>query len=279
MTEKKPEQEFYSRSAIAERLGVSLKELTQLMLDAGWIVQEDKKWKLTSKGEFEGGVYRQSKKYGEYIAWPPKVFTHPVIKELSQSFITVSHLSQQFTLPARLLNCLIADLGWIEHFAKGWQVTPLGKEQGGVQHQDDKSGVPFVMWPKTIVEAKAFEQSVSKLTDQKNTLSIDGHRYKQAEHCQIANWLYLLMQTYRFSQPVYHTNESYVTPDFYLPAHRIFIDYWSESLSPEQLSEQLDKREYYQKHKHSFIEVELENLAHLDNFLTKQLLQFGVSVY
>lgn len=76
-TTNNDQDDFLSRSALAEKLGVSLKELTQHMIDAGWIVQEGKQWQLTAKGEFEGGIYRDSHKYGRYIVWPASVVNQP----------------------------------------------------------------------------------------------------------------------------------------------------------------------------------------------------------
>jgi hypothetical protein len=279
MTEDKSQPEFYSRSVLSEKLGTTLKELTQAMLEAGWVLQEGKQWTLTAKGEFEGGIYRQSKKYGEYIVWPESILKHPMIMELSQSLVVISNLAQLYKIPARLLNCLLADMGWIEAYAKGWQVTTIGKSYGGVQHTSEKSGVPFVMWPKSIVETEALKNSLRYLRDNINNKSLNGHQLLNPEHCQIANWLYLLRQVYRYQQPVYFKDEKYLIPDFYLPSHQINIDFWPESLSPDQLAQQLEKREIYQHYQLSFIEIQNDQLEDLDNYLSKELLKFGISVY
>ena len=186
------DQDSLSRSALAEKLGLALKDLTQLMVDAGWIQQQGKQWLLTAKGEFEGGQYRQSAKYGQYIVWPSTIVEHPVIRDADAGLVTVSSLVQPLALPPRLLNRLLAELGWLEAFARGWQVTALGKAYGGVQCHDTETAVPYVMWPRAIQQQPGFQQAVAWCQQSSLEDAISGHPVTCHEHGLLANWLYLL---------------------------------------------------------------------------------------
>jgi hypothetical protein len=278
MVKKATNSDYLSRSALAEKLGIPLKDLTQLMIESGWIIQEGKNWQLTAKGEFEGGEYRQSQKYGQYIVWPSSVIDHPIIRESGESLVTVSTLARQFDIPARLLNRLLAEMGWIKTYAKGWQITELGKSYGGSQQHDDESGVPYVLWPRSIQEIDGFLNDLKCLNDDSKLRSLDGRDFLLNAHCKIANWLYLLGLSYSVQREM-SVSDSILTPNFYLPLHQLCIDYWSESLSPAELAKQLQKRDLYKKSHFRVVEIKQDKLSDLDHFLSKELLQYGITTY
>lgn len=230
--------DYISRSALAERLGIPLKDVTQLMIDPGWIIQEGKAWALTAKGEFEGGIYRQSKKYGQYIVWPVSITEHAAIRDIKDSLLPVSALAKNDNVPARLLNRLLAVRGLIAGFAKGWQITPLGKRFGGVQCQDENSAVPYVIWPRSIQDNSLFRESIKYLGQESSLRSLDGRTFEVAAHSQIANWLYLLGFGYSFRHQHSLDRQFMIESDFYLPSHALFIDYWPASLPPNTLLSQ-----------------------------------------
>jgi hypothetical protein len=273
------DQDYLSRSALAEQLAIPLKELTQMMMDAGWLTQLGKVWQLTAKGEFEGGQYRQSDKYGQYIVWPAAIITHPVLRNLNEDLVNVSSLAKQLELPARLINRVLAELGWIEAFAKGWQLTLTGKAYGGVQCHDDDSGILYVMWPRSIKTKAGFAQTMTTLLDSPSLMTLDGRSVKSPAHCIIANWLYLLGLTYSYRRQLLLPDDAQIIPDFYLPQHRLAIDYWPDALSPSALAVQLQKRRDYQAHQLSLVELVAGDWASIDHDLTKELLHLGISVY
>lgn len=282
MQNSKKEPSYISRSALAEKLGMPLKELTQLMLDAGWILQEDGNWQLTAKGEFEGGIYRQSTKYGQYIAWPVAITDHPVLRDATDGLVSASALAKTAAMPARLLNRLFATMGWLTPYAKGWQLTAIGERFGGVQFHDAQSGVPYVMWPRAIRDDSGF-QAMLKQWQPGATQLINGHvinddSVANSAHHTIANGLFLFNLNYRYCSPLFLPEGQQVKPDFYLPVHRICIDYWHSASSPEVLAEQLQKRDIYREYQLATIELGEADLADFDQVLPKQLLKLGVTV-
>lgn len=280
MTTQPPnKEEHLSRSALAEKLGITLKELTQLMIESGWIAQEGKVWHLTAKGEFEGGLYRESKKYGQYIVWPLSVVDHPMIREMNEGVVTVSSLAKRVDLPARFLNRLLAELGWIEVFAKGWQLTSLGENYGGEQSKDDETGIPYVMWPRTLLDNPSVLNSLSYFSNSQSVQALNGLSTLSTAHSMIASWLYTVGLVYSYQRELLLPKNVSVKPDFYLPRRQLCIDYWSESLSADALAAQLTKREMYKKYNIRSIEVDQDSLSHIDHELSRELMQLGVTVY
>ena len=278
-TQTSKKEEHLSRSALAEKLGITLKELTQLMIESGWITQEGKVWHLTAKGKFEGGLYRESKKYGQYIVWPISVIDHPMIQEMNNGVVTVSSLAKRVDLPPRLLNFLLAELGWIEVFAKGWQMTSLGESMGGTQSIDEETGIPYVMWPRTLLDRPSVVNSLSYFFNNQNLQALNGLSTLSAAHSMIASWLYAVGLVYSYQRELLLSKEISVKPDFYLPRRQLCIDYWPESLPADALALQLSKREIYKKHGIRSIEIDQNGLLELDHELSRELMQLGVTVY
>ena len=63
-------EQYLSGSALARRLNIPVRELFTLLAEHGWIVRNGEQWRLTRKGEFEGGRYQESERFGPYIACP-----------------------------------------------------------------------------------------------------------------------------------------------------------------------------------------------------------------
>ncbi|MGH1440643.1 MAG: hypothetical protein ACRBBR_11055 [Cellvibrionaceae bacterium] len=271
--------DYLSRSALAEKLGITLKELTQLMIESGWITQEGKSWNLTAKGEFEGGKYRESKKFGQYIVWPASVIEHPMIREMNDGVVTISSLAKRVDLPARFFNRLLAELGWIEIFAKGWQLTSLGEVHGGVQAQDDETGIPYVMWPRTLLDNLSLQHSVAYFSDNQRLQALNGLTTMSTAHSVIASWLYAVGLVYSYQRELLLPKGIVLKPDFYLPRRQLCIDYWPESLPADALAVQLSKREVYKRHNIRSIEIDPKGLADLDHELSRELMQLGITVY
>ena len=61
---------FFSTTQLAKKLNRDAKDVFSLLSERGWIRREGKAWRLSPKGEFEGGRYTQHEKFGEYIVWP-----------------------------------------------------------------------------------------------------------------------------------------------------------------------------------------------------------------
>lgn len=282
--------QFYSRSALAEKLNMSLKELTQLMLSGGWIIEADKGLELSAKGEFEGGKYRTSSKYGQYIVWPESIVEHALLRNIDAATVTVSQLLKQTHLPPRLFNRLLAELGWISPFSKGWKTTQQGMLQGGEQFENDSSGMPYVKWPRALLSNDNIISALNTLNgltvsnqistkDDKSIRTLNGVLVENIGQAKISNWLYLLGFNASYQREFIVDDKQSVKLDFYLPKYRLAIEYWDESLKTAQLSLNLNKQEFYGSLELKVIEINHQQLEDLDQILSKELLYLGVSVY
>ncbi|MCP4815743.1 MAG: hypothetical protein GY888_24785, partial [Planctomycetaceae bacterium] len=65
-----PDDGKLSTTALARKLNIPAQQLFATLKDYGWIQRSTDSWVLTSKGEFEGGTYQTSRRYGRYIVWP-----------------------------------------------------------------------------------------------------------------------------------------------------------------------------------------------------------------
>jgi predicted transcriptional regulator len=303
-----PEQsDYYSRSALASKLDITLKELTQAMLEAGWLRYEEqsskgKEWALTSKGEFEGGIYKTSKKFGQYIAWPQSVLTHTVILELKNSLINATTIAKAFNVSAKTLNKLLADLGWACPSKKGWRITEGGVEEGGIQQKSEATSIPFVLWQRRILENTilsrhitlykgACEPSVAVGSTSMGTDKNDSQTYHRLlnglsvfdpRDIYIANYLYLYGIRYAYQRSVSVKAGNVTTTvigDFYLPDSGIYLFIQRAQISPTKLSEQIERLSRIQQSLLPHIVLSESDVSTLERLLPKLLLDLGVTLY
>ncbi len=60
---------------------------------------------------------------------------------------------------------ILSELGWLQKTLKRWTVTDPGKKQGGVQSEDQKSGIPFVRWPESIIQSKYLNETIDQTNE------------------------------------------------------------------------------------------------------------------
>jgi len=296
-------KKYLSRSALAEKLSVTLKELTQTMIESGWIKQQGKEWLLTAKGEFEGGIYRESKKFGQYIAWPESVLSHPAIAPVSEALLTSTALGKAYSLSGKTVNRLLASLGWVYAIAKGWQLTELGKAYGGKQQHSEQTGIPYVVWKRSLLNSLELEQyiqrylghsdkskdgtivSAAMLSDSAITvgderleqyLSLNGCYIASNEELVIANWLYVQGLSYAYKRIVTLPSVGTMVSDFYLPNENVHIHYNATDVEPSELAEQLERQSVAKTYQLRRVELTHADLTQLDNTLPKMLLQWDI---
>lgn len=269
-----------STTALARLLGKESKELFILLTSGGWIVKVDNHWQLTEKGKFEGGIYVNHPKYGEYIAWPESIHQHPLFMLLPEAPLTATNLGNKLNLPARLVNLVLAERGWISRHIRGWLVTPQGKQLGGQQHESEQSGIPFVTWPETLLDNAALLNAAAQLRGEvaDETPTLDGRQVSSQAERMINNWLYVAGVVHACQYPL-SLGEAELKCHFYIPAARLCIDYWPTSARASVLAEQLEKQALYKKYQVPFVELKDEDLPHLDEMLARALLRYGIAVY
>lgn len=286
MSAKDPKNNI-STSALAKELGIPSRELFLLLKNLGWMKRHGDTWVLTAKGEFEGGSYANSEKYGRYVVWSQDVLEHRSIKNLpSDMVISASSLGKQFSVSGRYVNHVLAELGWLTPGIKGWRITPAGEALNGEQVEDEETSIPYVKWPLKVIEEPALccalENSYGQLSsaganDKGYFQGVDGHHFFTLEEVAICNWLYFAGITHSCGRKLPLEQELY--SDFYLPEGNIYIEYWGDKGGSGVLSNKLKRKSIYEDNSWKLIEITKSDIANLDNMIPKELLKHGVIVY
>lgn len=270
-----------STTALARQMGKESKELFVLLASSGWILKVDGRWQLTEKGKFEGGIYVHHPKFGDYIAWPESVAEHPLLRQLPEAPLSAGNLGLKLSLPARLVNLLLAERGWITKGVRGWLITPAGRALGGQQQESDQSGVPFVTWPETLLQHSPLRNAAAQLRGQVDdplSPSLDGHSVSCRAERMIDNWLYVAGLVHARNRLMTWAEPAPVA-DFYLPASGLCIEYWNPKADPAALTAKLEKQASYERAGQAYLEVLDTDLEHLDEILARALLRRGQAVY
>ncbi|MEH6550845.1 MAG: hypothetical protein V7711_16440 [Pseudomonadales bacterium] len=287
------EERELSTSALAKRLGIPRRDLFFLLKGEGWIRSVDQAWILTAKGEFVGGRYLTSKLYGRYIVWPQQIIEHRALQGVTETLVvSAKSLGAEFYVSGRYINHVLAELGWLVPGVKGWRVTDLGISLGGVQVEDEESGVPYVKWPCSVIEQPMLVDAMTGSYGQLKTSGgddlfesaklaegrgLDGHDFANAELAAICNWLYFAGLTHSCGRRLPVEGEH--RADFYLPEGNIYIEYWGGEASSSSVVEKLAKRELYHAHSLKLVEISPEDIPRLDEVMARELLKQGVAVY
>ena len=217
-----------STTALARKLDIPAQQLFATLRDYGWIQRSGDSWVLLPKGEFEGGSYQNSRRYGRYIVWPQTLDHHPLLAAIeSNQRITAASMRRYYPrLHARQINRALAELGLQHHTILGWELTPLGRTLGGQQEESEASGSYYVTWPHEVIDNPVVHRELSRQSDQIPTTApadptaepdlfaapseslscdgIDGHRLQTPLQMRVCNWLYLaqLAHAYQRALPV-----------------------------------------------------------------------------
>ncbi len=288
-----------STSALAKRLALPSQQLFVTLKDYGWIRKLEEGWALTSKGEFEGGEYVHSKRYGRYIVWPEELCEHPLFQALEDNrHVSATALGKRVGINAREVNRILAELGWIKHGFQGWELTPLGEQQDGVQLENESSGTFYVVWPQgvernailreqlqltadifsgqsSVTKPAVSDDLFAKAASQSYT-ALDGHQHSSLAHRQICHWLYMAGIAHACHRRLPVEEPLYV--DFYLPAQQIYIECWNDEASAA-LSQRMARKDYYQQWDAAVIDIEKADLKQLDEVMTRQFRRLGVRIY
>lgn len=289
-----------STSALARELEIPAQQLFATLKDYGWIERHGEHWTLTNKGEFEGGSYQNSRRFGRYILWPKTLEQHPLVQAIeSNQRITAAGMHRYYgALHPRQINRSLAELGLQAHSILGWELTDFGKRLGGQQEESDNTGAYYVTWPHEIVDHPVVHRELSMQSDEDPTVvethntepptdlfadeetvapvhrGVDGHNLSKPLEVAVCNWLYMaqLVHAHQRSLP---TPEQ-VSADFYVPAGSVYIDCWDSNETVDALSSKLLKRELYKEHQLRHIEINAEDKDRLDEVLGRGLHALGI---
>jgi hypothetical protein len=303
-----------STSALAKKMDMPSKAVFELLLQKGWIERIGDHWKLTGKGQFEGGDYVNSKKYGEYIGWPESILEHHIFVELYNLPMRAGIIGKELQLSAHRFNALLAELGWQKRYHRGWVLTELGRTLGGAEQDDEETGIPYTRWPRAILDQPQLAKPLAELDAMPHKLpsagnhstlqdsplnkegnqrtlnfssskadnrdiyrAMDGHLLDCTQDLLIDNWLYLMGVTHAYQRSLPEAQLGYC--DFYLPMAQVYLECWHASESAARLTQKLARLEFYKANNLSHIEISADDFSKLDAVLPKRLLKFGITVY
>tara|TARA_R110000823_G_scaffold130015_28_gene258217 strand:+ start:3519 stop:4409 length:891 start_codon:yes stop_codon:yes gene_type:complete len=286
-----------STTALARKLEIPAQQLFVTLRDYGWIRRAGDSWALSTKGEYEGGTYRRSQRYGTYIVWPETLTEHPLLAAIeSNQRITAFGLCRYYpTLSAQQINRVMAELGLQRHTLIGWELTPRGRALGGQQEEGRNSGALYATWPHDIVDNPIVYRELAGFSNialpsadgeiepdlfqvgasmPENLQGIDGHHLRSALQASVCNWLYLaqLAHAHRRALP----SQEAVFADFYLPDGCIYIDCWESEVPAHELKDRLQKRDLYRELELRNLQIDAADADRLDDVLGNGLLDFGM---
>lgn len=292
-----------SATKLSKTLGITLSELQDALIKRKLIYKKDKTWHLTSQGKEFGGEIFFSKKYGEFIIWPPNFNPLDAKSNVRTKLINATKIGETFKVSSRRVNRVLAELGWLEKGIKGWNVTKIGKNLDGVEYDYDTGGT-YVLWPEELLNnttlKEAFNDSeininskgeslVDEITIDKSNIrdkwptpyrTKDGHRVRSRGEQMIDDYLYECGIVHAYEREVKNINEK-VLCDFFIPAKNggesVYIEYWGKEDEEYDLRKN-EKKDIYLNNGLNLIELENEHIYSLDDYLPRLLLKFKIRV-
>ena len=212
------------------------------------------------------------------------------------SLITASLIGEQSGLAGPRVNLLLAELGWISRDEQGWRVTPHGAALGGVQQVHQQSGVPFAIWPTSIVEHPILQATIASYRGEglagmhpgaaptggfrerwpAQHRTTDGHWVRSKAEVIIDNWLYMAGIAHAYERQLPIVEELYC--DFYLPAGKVYLEYWGLEQDAAYAERKRAKQAVYARYQFQLIDLTDAHIRNLDDHLPQLLLPYGVRV-
>ncbi|CAA6805516.1 MAG: FIG00557123: hypothetical protein [uncultured Sulfurovum sp.] len=288
-----------STTALSKKMGITKYQLDEMLLAAKFIVREADEYILTELGISKSGEIKEHKTYGKYIVWDENIEIPNKLVTQGKEFFSSTKIASKYNLSARKINMILSEIGLIEKYLKGWTITKLGTQNSGIQKENAKDGIPYVVWSESIFRHKAFlavmkdmvgdteELEVSQEKNSNNTnfrekfkathRSTDGHMVRSKAEMLIDNWLYMaeIVHAYERRLPI----EEEVYCDFYIPTGKVYIEYWGLENDPKYAKRKETKKAIYEKYNFKLIELTDKDIIDLDDVLPKMLLKFGVQTY
>ncbi len=283
-----------STSALAKKREIDAQQLFKDLSTAGYLSRHEGQWLLTDLGAKFGGEYVDHPKFGKFVVWPENLLID--LTATGGSTLSATQVGEYFKLNPKKINQLLSELGWITKQKQDWIVTPSGIRVGAKQRQDKQSQNKFVVWHDSIRHNPHLRQSVveflgqdaqSHATDKSYSSfrqkfeakhrTLDGHYVRSTGELLIDNWLYLagVMHAYQRPLPI----EEAIMSDFYLPAGKVYIQYWGSDAGAISIREQEKTRALYAEHQFNLIEISSEDVNKLDEVLPEKLRLFGIKAY
>ena len=248
----------------------------------GWIRRDGDQWQLTAKGEFEGGCYRESNRFGRYIVWPQSVLEHRALVQTRNQYLSATVIGREVNLSASQVNRLLVERGWLKAEGRGWRVTDRGKLIGALQREDDRTGVPYVVWAPELMHHSAWLRVLERIRAPQPdipsviTATLDGHHCATPACAAICNWLYLAGVVHAVD--VFLPIEEPCRCDFFLPGLQLFIDDCSEEADAAVLAQRIRRQQVCEENGLDLLRVDSEAAADIDQWLGRELRKRGLNI-
>lgn len=209
-----------------------------------------------------------------------------------QKLQTATQLGKPYGLSAVKINRILADLGWMKKMDGDWKLTPFGEGIGGREIKA-KTGQLYIKWPDKIIQITSLKEKLPDLDGDEvkekqadytaefrgkfkaDYWSADGHNVRSRAEALIDDWLYnnRIVHAYEMRVPI----EEELYTDFYLPEHKIYIEYWGLESRNDYQDRKKKKLALYQKYNISLVELEDSDINNIHDVLPKRLSSLGVN--
>ncbi len=224
--------------------------------------------------------------------------------------LNATTIGNHFNISSKRLNLIFSELGWIEKAlvgqdVNGWAVTKLGKAIGGRQYEHETSGGLYVLWADNILQNKSLlevfndhptieKEVVTQQPTQQQTAqptsgdyrdkfeakhrTLDGHYVRSRAEVIIDNLLYQYGLVHAYERKIIIGDEE-VLSDFYLPAGKVYIEFWGMEGDVKYSERKKKKIEFYKKNDIHLIQLNDNDILNLDDHLPRKLKDYGIKVY
>jgi len=290
---------LYDKSAV-----ISEQQLVDIIINSTVIIEKMSKikncgWDISVlKEQLETGIFSYKKR------------TNNGNKNMSYSdkvkLINSTAIGSHFNISNQRMNLIFSELGWISKTISGWSITKLGTTIGGRQLEEETKGNTYVKWPETILENKSLQEifhpapiekeiqkPVTGITQSatKNEAvqdyrekweakhrTLDGHYVRSISEMAIDNLLYQYGLAHAYERKIFVGDEE-VLSDFYLPAGKVYIEFWGMEGDEKYNERKRKKIEFYKKNEIPLIQLHSKDILNLDDVLQKELKNYGIKVY
>ncbi|MBP0019829.1 MAG: hypothetical protein J7647_20030 [Cyanobacteria bacterium SBLK] len=229
---------------------------------------------------------------------PPKPTADKSPRLLSATKISQKLNELNYQIHRNQVNRILSELGLLEKQGTNWIATRRGIAFGATQKKDSKTENSYVVWSPNILENRIFLDAIhniiSETTDANTTettreqnfrekfrenakfRTTDGHWVRSKAEVMIDNWLYMAELVHAYERRLPIAEEVYC--DFYIPAGKVYLEYWGYENDEKYLERKREKQKLYQQYELNLIEIIDKNVRDLDDFLPRMLLRFGVKL-